>query len=391
MKGCACMWIEERKTKNGDIAYAYIERYTCPLSGKKKKVSVVYGNKSRLTQKQALMHLQERIDEIMSGYSNSVTFMELLDSYIEYHSNFVKVSTRRNLHHARAGLLASIPGDTLYQNITPSMVQHALNVYYETHAYSTTKQLLHLFRSALRYNFRLGTIKDISIIERVELKRKPISIDDIDRAKDKFLEPEELKEVISLLETANPVVAKLCEFQSLTGLRFGEMVALRDCDYDKDNHRIHVNGSLCIDRGTTSELSRTTPKNVYSIRYVDLDSRSESILESFMLSNKVRQLWKHQERHNDYIFTTEGGYPFDHHFVNKVLKKLHYHKHLSTHIFRHTHISLLAAANVPLKAAMARVGHNDPSTTLSVYTHVTASMNKEAVNAMELVAKKLVK
>ena len=41
MKGCACMWIEERKGKNGDISYAYIERYTCPLSGKKKKVSVV--------------------------------------------------------------------------------------------------------------------------------------------------------------------------------------------------------------------------------------------------------------------------------------------------------------------------------------------------------------
>ncbi len=46
---------------------------------------------------------------------------------------------------------------------------------------------------------------------------------------------------------------------------------------------------------------------------------------------------------------------------------------------------------MPLKAAMARVGHNDPTTTLSVYTHVTNAMNKEAVNAMELVAKKLVK
>ena len=385
------MWIEERKDKNDNISYAYIERYTCPLTGKKKRVSVVYPNKSRLTQKTAQQYLQDRIDEIIAGYSTAITLSELLDSYIEYHSNFIKVSTIRNLHHARAGLLASIPGETLYQNLTASMVQHAINVYYETHAYSTTKQLLHLFRSALRYNFRLGVIKDISIIERLELKRKPISMIDIDRAKDKFLEPEELKEVISLLEIANPVVAKLCEFQSLTGLRFGEMVALRDCDYDKDNHRIHVNGTLCVDKGTTSQFSRTTPKNVYSIRYVDLDSRSESILESFMLSNKVRELWKHQKRHNNYIFTTEGGYPFDHHFVNKVLKKLKYHKHLSTHIFRHTHVSLLAAANVPLKAAMARVGHNDPSTTLGVYTHVTASMNKEAVNAMELVAEKLVK
>ena len=35
-------------------------------------------------------------------------------------------------------------------------------------------------------------------------------------------------------------------------------------------------------------------------------------------------------------------------------------KHLTTHIFRHTHISMLSELGVPLKTIMQRVGHNDP-------------------------------
>ena len=55
-------------------------------------------------------------------------------------------------------------------------------------------------------------------------------------------------------------------------------------------------------------------------------------------------------------------------------------KPVSTHTFRHTHISILTESNVPLKAIMERVGHNEPRTTLAIYTHVTDEMKQE-VNA----------
>ena len=54
-------------------------------------------------------------------------------------------------------------------------------------------------------------------------------------------------------------------------------------------------------------------------------------------------------------------------------------KHLTTYIFRHTHISMLAELGVPLKTIMQRVGHNDPNTTLSIYTHVTKSMHDDVI------------
>ncbi len=54
-------------------------------------------------------------------------------------------------------------------------------------------------------------------------------------------------------------------------------------------------------------------------------------------------------------------------------------KHLTTYIFRHTHISMLAELGVPLKTIMQRVGHNYPNTTLSIYTHVTKSMHDDVI------------
>lgn len=40
--------------------------------------------------------------------------------------------------------------------------------------------------------------------------------------------------------------------------------------------------------------------------------------------------------------------------------------------------SMLAEAEVDLKTIMRRVGHDDPETTMKIYTHVTEKMKKEA-------------
>ena len=47
---------------------------------------------------------------------------------------------------------------------------------------------------------------------------------------------------------------------------------------------------------------------------------------------------------------------------------------------------MLAAMGVPLKAIMKRVGHNKPSTTLEVYTHVSESMQKELCEKLDQIS-----
>lgn len=57
--------------------------------------------------------------------------------------------------------------------------------------------------------------------------------------------------------------------------------------------------------------------------------------------------------------------------------------------FQHTHISLLAKKQSPLKTIMTRVGHNEPKTTLSIYTHVTDAMKeqeKQILDSIDIMA-----
>lgn len=56
--------------------------------------------------------------------------------------------------------------------------------------------------------------------------------------------------------------------------------------------------------------------------------------------------------------------------MNRILKKTTITKPAIPHIFRHTHISMLAEAEIDLATIMKRVGHDDEKTTLKIYTHI---------------------
>uniref|UniRef100_UPI003079633D tyrosine-type recombinase/integrase n=1 Tax=Megasphaera sp. TaxID=2023260 RepID=UPI003079633D len=59
--------------------------------------------------------------------------------------------------------------------------------------------------------------------------------DELKRVNNKFLNRQELKDCLEQLRVLNPRVALAMEFISLTGLRCGEMLALRwqDIDFKK--------------------------------------------------------------------------------------------------------------------------------------------------------------
>ncbi len=63
-------------------------------------------------------------------------------------------------------------------------------------------------------------------------------------------------------------------------------------------------------------------------------------------------------------------------------QKYNIKKHVTTHTFRHTHISLLPELNIPVKSIMDRVGHTNVDTTLKIYTHVTQKMKKTVVDKL---------
>ena len=85
------MWVEE--TKKGK--YKYIERYTDPLTGKYKRVSVVLDKNTAQAKKQAQNALAEKIRKAMDPKPETITLGELVEKYREEQKKTVKPSTYR--------------------------------------------------------------------------------------------------------------------------------------------------------------------------------------------------------------------------------------------------------------------------------------------------------
>lgn len=376
------MWIEKNKT-----GYVFRETYKDPLTGKYRKVSVTKEKHTRITEKAAAEELRLLILE-KTNATGQILFFDLLNQYRESKRAFVSRSTYYNLGTLIARLSDRLPEETLFDRVTPMVLQKVIDDIVIKISPARASQVLGLVKQAYKYGVRMGLIQSDITPQRVIIPKQQKTTAQVKKEQEKYLSRDELSTVLKLLKNDTPSIALVCEFQALTGLRFGELAALRDEDYNAEKKEIDINGSLNFPRRKGDKPVRGQTKNAYSVRKILLNSRAVSIIERFVNKNKQRRLWdpsKHDKSGETYIFTNSDGGPLDISYVNRVLRRINFPKKISTHIFRHTHISLLAEAGVPLRAVMQRVGHNEPRTTLGVYTHVTEAMRKSAVTALEKV------
>lgn len=379
------MWVETLTNSKG-TRYKYCERYELP-NGETRKVAITLNSNSTYARKQASIELQNKIKDVIKQLhlDPNITMYEVAQLWLEHTEPTVKIATHINhtLHVKK--IFTYIDTSIPLVKITPIMIENMIhNVYYkEELSYYYAKSILTTVRAIFRHAKRRRIIQDIHEIEDISVKKKPFTHTEIAKKQNKFLDAVELKSVLSQLTKLAPRVALLIEFMSLTGLRIGELLALRYCDYDEKKATVFINGTLQYFYKNGSDIKRGTPKNIYSVRDVTLDARCVKILNSIITDNKRQSLWFKGYEEQGYIFTAKRGNPYDMQYINKLLKQVHIEgKHLTTHIFRHTHISILAELGIPLKAIMQRVGHNDPATTLSIYTHVTQHMKNDIVEKL---------
>ena len=70
------MWVEERKT-----GFKFVERYTDPMTGKTRRVSVVMEKNTAQSRKLAAVALSEKIDKALLPQAPKLTLKELVDLY----------------------------------------------------------------------------------------------------------------------------------------------------------------------------------------------------------------------------------------------------------------------------------------------------------------------
>ncbi|WP_372757296.1 tyrosine-type recombinase/integrase [Lactococcus lactis] len=137
---------------------------------------------------------------------------------------------------------------------------------------------------------------------------------------------------------------------------------------------LDYHGNKIIDQGKTRE---TKTKAV--TREVDINSRAIVIYEEACTLST----------NSDFIFTTKNGNPLQPTAIDSFLRNnkekmgIPKDKRISTHIFRHTHISKLAELEVPLYVIQRRVGHSSSKITEKIYLHITEKMKEKTRNLLE--------
>ena len=382
------MWIEKVENSKG-IRYKYTERFTNPATDKTIRISVTLNSKTRHAQKEAAAMLQDKYQDKYIIKPNaaankraerlaSLTFSQVAAEWLEHIEPTIKNTTMilymAYVKHVENNIPAGMP----FNDFTSAQLEKVVSEAYYTKKlkYDYVKYILVAVKNIFRYAQKANYIKDITGYLNISIKKRPATAEELHKINNKFLNHDELHSCIEQLKQIQPRIALAMEFIALTGLRCGELLALRVQDYDKKQSCISVNGTVSR---IGSSINRGTPKNNYSYRTVFLNERACHIIEWFILENKKAAQWRRKTYiDRGYIFTGMNGKPYSIIYLNIVLKKVHISgKTLTTHIFRHTHISILAGLGLPLKTIMQRVGHNNPNTTLKIYTHVTESMKAE--------------
>lgn len=168
---------------------------------------------------------------------------------------------------------------------------------------------------------------------------------------------------------------------SMTGMRRGEAVALKWSDL---NFSI---STLAIRRAADVSASRAVKSTkTYKSRSIMIDAKTLEVLSEH---KKLRAVLGPEFVANDaFIFSTlnnELRIPNDvtarwSRLVVKAQAKINDLPSITLKGLRHTHATLLFQSGTNPKIVQERLGHSDISTTLNIYTHVTPTIQTEALD-----------
>ncbi|HXA30117.1 MAG TPA: tyrosine-type recombinase/integrase [Candidatus Angelobacter sp.] len=178
-----------------------------------------------------------------------------------------------------------------------------------------------------------------------------------------------------------------------TGMRAGELLALRWADVDLDNAVAVVRRSVQRSKaGATGDrktgLVMVEPKTKKSRRPVALSQGAVRSLRAHRAAQAAERLvagdeWDDQ----DLVFPNRVGRPMEggdllNVWYRPLLKRAGLPR-LRFHDLRHTAATLLLAAKVSPKVAQELLGHSTVAFTLDQYSHVIEGMQREAAGVMD--------
>jgi integrase len=198
-----------------------------------------------------------------------------------------------------------------------------------------------------------------------------------------ILDPDEIATVLTTLR-GRPLYP-VAVLALSTGMRRGELAALRWSDIDLAVGRISVARSL---EQTNGGLAFKSPKTRAGVRTISIPA---SVVA------ELRQHWRAQQEQrlalglgkaggDALVLARYDGAPWPPDSLTTAWQKAVISLKLprvSLHALRHTHASQLLAAGVGVVTVSRRLGHSNPTVTLNVYAHLFGNPDERASETVE--------
>lgn len=239
----------------------------------------------------------------------------------------------------------------------------------EKYSFSTTKLIKSLINRSLAFAFEKTLIQE-KIIINVPLKnrqvRKVMALERYEQTK---------LESYILQKSKNYYFGMLLSLY--TGLRLGEVIALKWHNVDIKNKIIYIEKSVGIITHNHKTLTiESSPKTQSSIREIPISKQLQILLKKLKQSSK-----------SDYVITSRHNKQLNPRSYQKsfenLLQKLGI-KHYGFHSLRHTFATRLLEKGVDIKTISELLGHSSPTITLNSYVHTNIQNKRKAMEVLSL-------
>lgn len=375
----------KRSNGEGTIFKRSDGRWCAAYFDKEYRRHYVYGK----TQKEIKQKLKKKMSEVnVSTKGKGITVDEWMVQYLdEYKRNEVKETTYWSyMELYEKHIKKSDIGLSELQSLTSQQLQKFYNDKKEQdYNPKTIRHMYVLINSALDKAMQIKLLNENVNRQTVIPKKEAYTA--------KVLSAEEVKKI--LVNAKEDKLYPIIALEIYTGLRKGEIMALKWENISFDQEELHVEGNLCRvvkeineDGSKCYEYKIMEPKTAKSKRVVPL-------LPGAIEALKMQQAMQAQDKEMYSEIYNDQGLVFarcDGTFLSQRAFMDKYHAFLKRygasdvrfHDLRHTFATLLLEAGEEPKAIQELLGHSTYSTTMDIYAHVTKKGKVNAIKRLDI-------
>lgn len=317
------------------------------------------------TRRDAETVLDERLRRINSGDfrpESSYTLAKFAESsWLPCVLPTLKHSTRLHYQYVLRVHLNPEFGEAQLRLISRDMVQKFLFRKFQTLSWKTVKHIRTVFGTIFKAAQDAGLVSENPVLKTRLPRRGPVP-------ERRTIQPAEISKLLENLSQPSRSIAGLLVF---TGMRVGEVLALRWRDVDLESGKIRI-------RQTVYEGHFDEPKTKRSNRTIPLGPKGLAILSS--LKPEI-------VNPEALIFATRGGKPLSRRNLMRrqltpTCRKIGL-EGVNWHWLRHANATLLDSVGTPLSTTQALLGHSSPEITRDIYLHSIPADARGAVEKIE--------